>query len=124
MSSLLGNFHCTQTCTYTQTRTDSKPFSISACLYAALVSKCRSYTDPKDLQRSGAAQDHARFLYACVCVCVCVYGVAESLWFKYVSCCIPYGQNYLSQGTSLQAGNRAFVVACQQQTRIPFFTHT
>lgn len=72
MSSLLGNFHCTQTCTYTQTRTDSKPFSISACLYAALVSKCRSYTDPKDLQRSGAAQDHARFLYACVCVCVCM----------------------------------------------------
>lgn len=106
--------------THTLTLTGSKPFSVSACLYSALVSKCRSYSDPWDLQGSCTAPDHVVFS------CIYVFSVVRCLWFKYVSCCVPYGQNNPSQGTELQAGNRAFRLACRRtqiHTRTPLCAH-
>lgn len=85
--------------TQTLTVTDFMPFLISACLHPSLVAKCRS----SDLQGGMCCTRPCRFF-----LCLCVF----SVWFKYVSCCVPYGQNYSSQGTWLQAGNRLFELAC------------
>ncbi len=57
----------TDTNTKTHTHTHTQTFSISTRLHSALVSKCRSHSDPWDLQGSCTAPDDVVFfVYLCV----------------------------------------------------------
>lgn len=75
---------------------------------------------PETRGGSGTVPDHGGFS------CMCVISVVQCLWFKYMSCCVPYGQNYPSQGTRLQAGHLDWDVSTHTKPHINTlaYTHT